>query len=106
MTNLTTCPVCAYVRDAAVTVCHECQGIDVITPLTLTLADASQLAIVRRALESSLLSGMTYPRFYVGPFRVRRQGNGQWSVRTNAPHHNLTSDQAVALIVATARGTL
>ena len=69
----------------------------------LTPTDAKHGATVRRALESALVSGVASPRLYVGAFLVRLQGNGQWSVRTETPHHNLTTDDAVALIVSTAR---
>ncbi len=70
----------------------------------LTLTDAKHGATVRRALETALVSGVARPRLHFGLILVRLQGNGQWSVRTDAPAHNLTTDDAIALIVSTARG--
>ena len=90
-----------------------------MTPLTLTLADAKHEAIVRRALESALVSGDPHPRVTFGrtldngrpahnTLVARLGSSGQWSVLVCDYYvaQYLTTDQAIALIVATARGTL
>lgn len=85
----------------------------------LTLIDATHEPIVRKALEAALVSGVARPSVV---FRSHRrqiealvQADGQWSVTAtggpadhawDAQALNLTTDAAVALIVATAKGTL
>ena len=84
----------------------------------LTFIDATHEPIVRKALEAALVSGVARPSVV---FRSHRrqigalvQTDGQWSVTaTEGPADhvwdsqalNLTTDQAVALIVTIARGT-
>ena len=83
----------------------------------LTLTDAKQAPVVRKALEAALVSGVARPSVV---FRSHRrqiealvQTDGQWSVTaTGGPADhvwdsqtlNLTTDAAVALIVTIARG--
>lgn len=75
----------------------------------LTPTDAKHEATVRRALESALVSGVASPVVTFGPIVASVQDDGRWAV-AHAPAlvkaFNLTTDDAVALIVSTARSTL
>lgn len=78
------------------------------SPAPLTLTDAKHDTIVRKALESALVAGVATPELDFGPIYVRMTTSGYWAVIAPrlAETHCRTTDQTVALIVATARGTL
>ena len=71
-----------------------------------TAADASQPAIVRRALDAALVSGDPYATVKLGPIiaYVDTRGGGTWTVRVDKSiiptAYARTTEQAVAAIVA------
>lgn len=65
-------------------------------------ADAANPAIVRAALETALVSGESRPRVTFGPLTVALDNAGTWTLMGWAV--NLTTDQAVAAIVAARTG--
>ncbi len=81
----------------------------------LTPTDAKHEATVRRALESALISGVARPDIHFGDaLGVWLDSRGSWTVMARESRDrawliadtSLTTDDAIALIVSTARGTL
>ena len=74
----------------------------------LTPTDAKHEPTVRKALEAALVSGVARPAIWFGPFMwAVLEPRGVWAVwalGADVPATDLTTDDAVALIVSTARG--